>query len=561
MNQIKFDKNYLFIFFISLFLILPLINNLYFEGHDTGYHIANILAISDNLSYHNILTLKIFPLIANNFGYGSGIFYPQLSHIWAAIIYKIITPWNLSVFSAIKITNFIVIFLSGILMYHFMKVVTKNKSLSFLSTLLYLTAPYKLYDYIVRDALAESFVFIFIPLVFLGVYYLLNKNYKKFYICFVIGYVGLINSHLVMTIYITLFLGLILLTQWSKIWQKENIKHFFKATGLVILICLPFIIPLLEHKLYGSYVVFSKNAMANPGGVYWNGLRFKQYFIGNHQTIGYHFLNYFTIFFLIYILKKSQNIKNIFKKMRENYLFATGIICTVLGIWMSSLLFPWVIMPDFLLMIQFPWRLGTMTLFGLSILSYEALKDMQSHKKALKNLTILSCFIVALFCLYTENYKYLTPNDYNLSDIGMGWQKEYLPLNTYQNIDYFNSRNNEVILKDGNAEIGDYEDNLPNLTFKAENVSNATLELPRLYYLGYQIKAIYDTSEEEIPYYENDNGFIEINLEKSAIIVVEYTGTKINQIGNIISILSILVFGLSIIFMKSVGIEYDQKES
>ena len=130
MKKSKFlDINYFIIFIVSLLLIFPLINNLYFEGHDTGYHIANILAISDNLSYHNLFNLKIFPLIANNFGYGSGIFYPQLSHFMAALIYNVFP--NILVFTSLKITNFIIIFLSGILMYRFMKVSTKNKKLAF----------------------------------------------------------------------------------------------------------------------------------------------------------------------------------------------------------------------------------------------------------------------------------------------------------------------------------------------------------------------------------------------------------------------------------------------
>ena len=72
----NFDKNYIFIFLVSIFLLFPLINNLYFYGHDTTYHVATILSLIKNTNYN----LKILPIIANDFGYGSGIFYPQLFH-------------------------------------------------------------------------------------------------------------------------------------------------------------------------------------------------------------------------------------------------------------------------------------------------------------------------------------------------------------------------------------------------------------------------------------------------------------------------------------------------
>jgi hypothetical protein len=546
----KFDKFYFFLLIVAIFLMTPLINNLYFYGHDTGYHISNILAISENLSFSNLLTLKIFPNIANNFGYGAGLFYPELSHITAAIIYKIFTPLNITVFNAMKITDFIIILLSGIFMYHFMKTATKNNKLSFVATLFYMTAPYKLYDYIVRNALAESFVFVFLPIIFLSIYYLLNNDYKKFYFNFVIGYVGLINSHLVMTIYVTIFLAIILLVNFKKFMNKKTIIWFIVASITALLICLPFIIPLLTHKLNGSYVVFQDGSMANPAGVYGNGLNPLQYFIGWHSDIGYHFINYVALGLIIYLFIKLKKAKKLKEKFQTDFLFSAGVICTILGIWMSSLAFPWVIMPNFLLMIQFPWRLGTLTSFGISILSFYALDTLKAKQKLLIKLSVISCILIAAFCIFTQEFSYITTANYDLSDIGMGWQKEYLPVNTNDNLDYFNNRSDEVLVKSGNATINVLENNTPYLKFSVETDNNTTLELPRLYYIGYEIKAIYEDSEEILEYQENDNGFIEININKNAIIEVDYKGTKYQKVGNTISIFTTLLFGIYIVFKR-----------
>lgn len=543
-----FDKNYVWLFLVSICLLIPLMGNHYFEGHDTGYHIANILAISENLSFHNLLNLKVLPIIAGNLGYGSGIFYPSLSHIIPAIIHTSLSAFNISIFTTMKITHFLVILASGFVMYKFMKTVTKNQKLSFISSLFYLTAPYYLYDYIVRDALAESFIFIWIPLIFLSIYYILNKEYKKFYISFIIGYVGMINTHLIMTIYVTIFVAIILLINWKKIWKKEVMGRFIIATITVILLCLPFIIPLLNHKINGNYTVFAPNEMANRAGVWWNALKPYHYFIGWPKELGFHFLNIVALGFLVYVLRYIKKNKI---KIKEDYLLTVGLVCSILGIWMSSMLFPWVIMPEFLLMIQFPFRIGTLTAFGLSIVSYYALTKINNQKRWIR-ISILSCTIVSVFCFATQTYKTLTQSDYDLSYFGMGYQQEYVPTKTKQNMDYFWNRGEEIIVKEGKASIKVEENKTPDLKFKTTDVKNATLELPRLYYFGYQIKATTEEGkEQEISYIENDKGFIEINLEKDTTIEVIYTGTKMDHIGNQICGITLIGCIIYILFKKN----------
>ncbi len=543
----KIDYNYFLIFLLSLYLIVPLLSNLYFAGHDTGYHIANVLGMANILNLKNILTLKIFPIIAHNFGYGSGIFYPQLPHFLASFILNITG----NVFASFKITDFICVFLANSFMYKLLKTVTKDKKLSLVSSLFYMTSAYKIYDYIVRDAMAENFLFVFLPLIFLGVYYLLEKKYYKFYFYFVIGYVGIINSHLVMSIYITIFLGIILLLNFKKIWNKDFIKHFVIATILVILICLPFIIPLLEHKFLGNYVVFLKDAMANPWGTWGNGLSY-QFLIGDAKDIGYHFLNLVALGMAIYLVVK------IFKEKEKpkDFLLITGLVCTFLGIWGSSILFPWFIMPGFLQLIQFPWRLGIMTDFGLAILSYYAFTRLKRQKLFII-LSVISCFIISTFCLFNQSYQEVSVDDYNLSWYGMGWQQEYLPVSALNNYDYLENRDSLVHVVSGEGTTIITLDNTPDLEFVLSDVtSDVTLEIPRLYYLGYNIVADYNGSQEVLKYIESENGFIEIVVPSNATVTVTYKGTKLSRIGNVISLITIIGF---IIFMLKGVIENERK--
>ena len=63
-------------------------------------------------------------------------------------------------------------------MYYFMKKITKDKNVSILGSALYMVMPYHLTDMYIRGSVGEFLSFIFIPLVFLGLYNLFNEEKK-----------------------------------------------------------------------------------------------------------------------------------------------------------------------------------------------------------------------------------------------------------------------------------------------------------------------------------------------------------------------------------------------
>lgn len=518
------DYYYILLFLLSILLLIPILNSRYFEGHDTGYHMAYILGMN------NSLNTKIFPVIAYNFGYGAGLFYPQLAHVLAAFI-KLLSS---SIFTTLKITDLVIIFSSGLSMYYFMKTVTKNKPLSLVAAIFYLTAPYKIYDMMVRDALNESLIFIFLPIVLLSIYYLFNKDYPKFYFTFVLGYTGLIESHLVLTMYITLFLGVILLINYKKVFNPKTLKTLALGTIIVLLVNMFFLLPLLEHRILGNYVVFSKNAMANPDGVYENALSLKDFLMGDA------FVNIIALLFLLYLIVKLKP-KNILLKMQQDYLFAVGMVWTLLGMFMSSKLFPWKLMPDFLLLIQFPSRLAILTTLGLSILAYYALQELKRPKLGIV-ISVVSCLVVAFISLTHQEYKEVALENYNLAETGMGYMNEYLPVKAKENIDYLRSRDDLVHVVKGKADVTIFTNDMESLVFKVDTKNPVTLELPRLYYLGYRVSATTLNETTKLAYQEDEKGFIKIEVPASVTITVDYTGTMIDQISNIISLVTSMTF-------------------
>ena len=233
-----FNKHYLIIFLVALILFASYGRG-YDMRHDAVFHFANLMGFISNFEIFNIS--KIVDVVANGFGYGTGIFYPPLAHHTIVYIYEILNIFNLNIFAAVKLGYFLSFLLSGIFMYIFVKETFNNKNAALLSAIFYMFFPYHVLDIFFRDAMSESFIFIFIPLIFLGIHYLFNDDKKKFLLCFVIGYTGAILSHLVLSIYLTFFVILFLLFNFKKVFTKKNILNFCIAALLILIFVSPFI--------------------------------------------------------------------------------------------------------------------------------------------------------------------------------------------------------------------------------------------------------------------------------------------------------------------------------
>lgn len=101
----------------------------------------------------------------------------------------------------------------------------------------------------------------------------------------------------------------------------------------------------------------------------------------------------------------------------------------------------------------------------------------------------------------------------------------------------------------GDAKIKNEEKNDSNMQFIVEdNTSGIEVELPYIYYLGYDIKA----GENNIEYEESDNGFIKVSIPENCngLIEINYKGTKLEKIAFTISIISAICFIVYIFYEK-----------
>ena len=134
----KKNNNILYILLIIILLFAVFFNNYYFSGHDTVIHLTNIINYSYTINIHNIFGSFVYPNIGNNFGYGTGIFYPFIPEYIPALLYKATN----NIFISMKLYYFLIVFISGIGMLLLCNKIYKNKYISLISSSLYICMPY-----------------------------------------------------------------------------------------------------------------------------------------------------------------------------------------------------------------------------------------------------------------------------------------------------------------------------------------------------------------------------------------------------------------------------------
>ena len=537
MKNILKRKNIIIILLFSIIVMIPMMFNYRYVGHDFEFHYINIKSILESLSFNNWFVNEPLTIIAGTFGYGTRFFYPPLPHLSAAYVFKFLQIFNInSILLSMRIIDWLTILLSGITFFLCAKKVFKNERISLLGSLFYMSAPYHLAEIYIRDAFSEMFIFIALPLIILGLLELKDENYKKFYIYFTLGYVIALYSHLSLSIYLTLILLLTFFPIYFKeIFKKKSIIYLIISSISILLFTAPFWLPLLEIKLSTDYAIFVPFYLTAKGDLQYSTLVFKDY-LGfmlkhNYDYIRYHLQLSSTIMVIgsLVIFLKNKLWRNKTKLFFISFFF--------LSIIMTTRIFPWKYTPGILQTLQFPWRLALLVSFSgiiLVMLFLDKFKDKRIFSKL--------CLFLVIFSLgelfYNTYHLNKKPDLDSISPVyGMGNEKEYLPFKTHQNKEYLKERGNDILVTGGNTKINILKDELKNLIFEIELDDQVKIELPRIYYIGYELQN--DTKKIELK--ESEYGFLEANINESGTYELKYTGTKLMKISYILLSVNIIL--------------------
>lgn len=540
-NLIKYCRekeiiNYILIIIASIIISIPLANKSLNIYRDDGIqHICRIIGTEQTLADKQFLPM-IMSNLCNNFGYSWNIFYSPLT-AYMSVMFRI---FNFSYVNCLKLCMFVIVLLSGLTMYKLTLRITKNKKLATLASIIYILAPYRITDMYIRTALAELASFIFIPIVFEGLYIIVNEEKKSYKLA--LGAAGLILTHQVIAMYTAIICFVYLIVFFKKLKSKTVLKNIGVNLLFCILMTSFYWVGLLQHYFSTSYEVFVPGRMEREEVLIFYKAKFSQLFITSSEQTMIYAIGLLSVIGLVLTPIAYKKIPEEYKKTYMFFLI-TGIVL----IGMTLKIFPFEKLPQALTMLQFTFRLFTFTSF---FFAFVVATNFAILIKNFKTLDIVVPLTISILLLVP----YKSKLDFNLKDneerlingvritentgrvhAGMA-SMEYLPTKAFKNLKYIANRKDEVIVLDNNeAVISDYTKQASNMNCKISNINKeTTIELPYIYYLGYRVYA----DGQEIKYTESDNGFIQINIAKDSQIKVKYLGTNEMLISYAISIIS-----------------------
>lgn len=550
-NLIKYCKekeiiNYILIIIASIIISIPLTNkNLNIYRDDGIQHICRIIGTEQTLADKQFLPM-IMSNLCNNFGYSWNIFYSPLT-AYMSVVFRI---FNFSYVNCLKLCMFVIVLLSGLTMYKLTLRITKNKKLATLASIIYILAPYRITDMYIRTALAELASFIFIPIVFEGLYIILNEEKKSYKL--VLGAEGLILTHQVIAMYTVIICFAYLIVFFKKLKSKTVLKNIGVNLLFCILMTSFYWVGLLQHYLNTSYEVFVPGRMEREEVLIFYKAKFSQLFITSSEQTMIYAIGLLSV---IGLVLTPIAYKKIPKEYKKTYIFF--LIAGIILIGMTLSIFPFEKLPQALTMLQFTFRLFTFTSFFFAFVVATNFVILIKNFKTFDIVVLLTISILLLLPYKSKLDFNLQENEERLINgvrvtentgrvhAGMA-SMEYLPTKAFKNLKYIANRKDEVIVLDNDeAVISDYTKQDSNMNCRISNINKeTTIELPYIYYLGYRIYA----NGQEIKYTESDNGFIQINITKDSQIKVKYLGTNEMLISYAISIISfaILIYLLKI---------------
>ena len=540
-NLIKYCRekeiiNYILIIIASIIISIPLANKSLNIYRDDGIqHICRIIGTEQTLADKQFLPM-IMSNLCNNFGYSWNIFYSPLT-AYMSVMFRI---FNFSYVNCLKLCMFVIVLLSGLTMYKLTFRITKNKKLATLASIIYIIAPYRITDMYIRTALAELASFIFIPIVFEGLYIIVNEEKKSYKLA--LGAAGLILTHQVIAMYTAIICFVYLIVFFKKLKSKTVLKNIGVNLLFCILMTSFYWVGLLQHYFSTSYEVFVPGRMEREEVLIFYKAKFSQLFITSSEQTMIYAIGLLSVIGLVLTPIAYKKVPEEYKK---TYIFF--LITGVILIGMTLSIFPFEKLPQALTMLQFTFRLFTFTSFFFAFVVATNFAILIKNFKTLDIVVLLTISILLLV-------PYKSKLDFNLKDneerlingvritentgrvhAGMA-SMEYLPTKAFKNLKYIANRKDEVIVLDNDeAVISDYTKQASNMNCKISNINKeTTIELPYIYYLGYRVYA----NGQEITYTESDNGFIQINIAKDSQIKVKYLGTNEMLISYAVSIIS-----------------------
>lgn len=541
------------------FASYPLFCNFMIEGHDLAFHLLRIESIKDGW-LSGQFPVRMSPTMIDGYGYPNSVFYGDILLYFPALLRLVGFPLQ----TCYKLYVFAVNIGTCLFSYYCIKGITKKENIGLMGAALYMLCPYRISNLYIRAALGEYSAMMFAPLIILGLYKIYTEDihspeYKRYWILPVIGYTGIINSHIISCEMIGMFTVIVCLILFKKTFRKETFLVLFKIVAFSVLINLFFLLPLLDYMRIGGFEITENQPQSGmyiqASGAYLMHL-FSLFPSGHGFAYGHGVSPYYDLgisgemglttgiglmiavpmFIYTYITVNDK--KNPIMQFGK-----FSCIVSVITLFMATNLFPWNFLTDYLgilvYVIQFPWRLLSISSIFLVITACVCIYYLDETKKGLFAITAIILSLVSSGYVISDMFE--SNNAYRVYDIvaldtsETSSGSEYLPYGTeYAPLSYtFDSSENISFL--------DYRRDFLTVKIKIrENYgTEGYVEVPLLYYPGYSAQ---DSEGNDFEIHKGSNNVINLMIPANyeGAIVISYHEAWYWRVAEIISVLSII---------------------
>lgn len=548
-------------------------------GDDYAFHVTRLMSASKGWANGQILP-QVDPDTLGGFGYAYNLFYGPLLTYLAAGLQVLIGAWPI----AINIVLVLCLVGSGLTMCYAMTKISKNQVLAVLVSVFYMAAPYVLNNLYSRMAVGEVAAAVAAPILLLGLYQL-TVGEKHAARSIALSAAMLVLSHSLSAMLFALMAVLYILFNLRKIVNWENIWRMVLGVLVALGLTAFFTLPLLEAKMTDNYgvfdagysdVYFGANARSMNDHRIWPQQLLVMGSTGqvNDDGLGGEFGVTLGIVALVGLLG-FWFVRHRIEDENQRRFVTSLYIIAVLAILLALPVINWNYMPGILWQMQFPWRSLTVAALCLAVVSgytvYGLMRGLADEKQrvAMVAIGMLAVYFVMPLILPRESRR--TDLDRVAEDpVAIGWEAEYAPMQLLCSPDVeedvaqgyacslsrireiLADRGTDVRVVSGEVMLMQIsKDGLKmNVTLENTGSDDATIELPMIYYPGYQAE-LDDMILQVNP--SQEYGLVAVTVPAGAKgeIKIRYGLSLATQIGGLISVTTA---GLSVVWVIISGV-------
>lgn len=389
-----------------------------YDGHDMAFHMERIYRLAESVEDMQIPQRIAFRAL-NGYGYASSLLYGDLFLYVPAVLYCLFVPLQTCYQLYLAGVNAATCLIS----YYCFERISRDWRLGVIGSFAYTLSAYRMINILTRAAVGEYTAMAFFPLLcygFIRVYQKGKDERIRVSDCMplIIGLTGVLESHVLSTEMVMLFLGAAALFFWKRTFAPKRFPALIGAAVLTVLLNLWFLYPYLctyfgrkmgTQKLGGDIEYYSVYLVQLFGDFSpaVNGLTVPWGMQGEMPlTLGISLILGIVLYLVCLIKRENWHLKE------NDYYQQAGIfaVLSAAAIFLSSNLFwsgnltgRWNLAGVFWGVLQFPWRMMAMATVFLSFLLVFCLAVLREKKGTLYCL-VAGAAILLPGLLSTMNY-------------------------------------------------------------------------------------------------------------------------------------------------------------